>query len=370
MITDHTSRHDQRLDTTSRRPWYRRSVVLVAAAVLLLIAVPAVAYLLDLDTPPLDQDFPPGEPGMTVYGADEGVGEYCAAEIAFRSNGAPVLGGQCGLLELDPEGNWVSMGGEIGTSGLVDMAVAPDGTVWVAAIDHELQSVAGGVVTTHGFTARAVEVTPDGAVYASKYDLDAIDELASLLRFDGSTWEELDVGPMEELVLGPEGVLHALGTIPEGYDPATGSADRWVPMIGTFDGDNYTVVPIPEIYAGGSATVDPDGTLWLIGGGMGEIIERQGVTDVQWALVKYDGADWSKIEIPFPEPIDVAVHPEGTVWVASTLYGAFAFDGDSWVRYSILEGLPTEGAWFVDVAPNGDVYVGTSLGIARITPEA
>jgi ligand-binding sensor domain-containing protein len=75
------------------------------------------------------------------------------------------------------------------------------------------------------------------------------------------------------------------------------------------------------------------------------------------------------IIIPFPEPIDIAVHPNGTVWVTSMLYGAFAYDGGDWVQYGPEEGLPDLEGTFVEVAPDGSVYIGTRLGVTRITPD-
>jgi ligand-binding sensor domain-containing protein len=62
------------------------------------------------------------------------------------------------------------------------------------------------------------------------------------------------------------------------------------------------------------------------------------------------------------------VHPDGTVWVISSLYGAFAYDGSDWVQYGIEEGLPDLKSSFVAVAPDGSVYIGTRLGVTRITP--
>ncbi len=85
--------------------------------------------------------------------------------------------------------------------------------------------------------------------------------------------------------------------------------------------------------------------------------------------VRYDGEEWTTIAMPFPEPIDIAVHPNGTVWVGSQVYGVFASDGEEWVRYGTAEGLPSEMVNFVEIGPDGSVYVGTSLGVARITTD-
>jgi sugar lactone lactonase YvrE len=129
----------------------------------------------------------------------------------------------------------------------------------------------------------------------------------------------------------------------------------------------HTTEPAPDGFEGERLTIAPDGALWVIGG-TGRLVEREGITDTEWALIRYDGADLSTIVLPFPEPNDLAIHPDGTVWISSSSYGVFTHEGGEWVRYS-ADGLPDEAVSFVEIGPDGAVYVGSRLGVTRISAE-
>ncbi|MEN8239971.1 MAG: hypothetical protein ABFR53_12325, partial [Actinomycetota bacterium] len=261
-----------------RTPWSRRRIALVAAVVFALIAVPAVALFVDLDAPPLDGEFPEGSVQSGTYGAAEGVEENCASHMDFDPNGVPVMAGMCGVLRLEG-GEWNVVNTEVGS--YVDIAVAPDGTVWLADVDGPIRSFVKGDVTHHPFTARAVEVTTDGTVWAIEYSMD----LPVLMSFDGSTFISHDVEPPEELIAAPDGSLHVLALVPIGYDPETQAADSWYSMLGRIVDGVYTSKPAPEGF-GDRVTLAPDGALWSIGG-TGRMIERSnGVLDTEWALVR------------------------------------------------------------------------------------
>ena len=70
-----------------------------------------------------------------------------------------------------------------------------------------------------------------------------------------------------------------------------------------------------------------------------------------------------------PRANDLPVHPNGTVWVTS-VHGAFAYNGEEWVQYGVEDGLSDEGANFVEVGPDGSIYIGTRLGVTRISAES
>jgi len=353
-----TTREKRALLERSR--WSRRRFALVAGMLLVLVAVPAIALLIDLDTPPLDQEFPEASAPIVVYGAAEGVDEYCAWRMDFDPAGVPVMAGSCGVLRLD-NGTWDVVSAEVGSGSLMDIAVAPDGTVWLADIDGPILSLSNETLTSHGLRARAVEVTSDGTVWAIRYDPNL---LPALMSYDGTTFVEHDIGPVDELIAADDGSLRTLAVVPIDYDSETQSVTEWHLTIGHMLDGAYTSELAPEGF-GDHATLAPDGALWSIGGS-GRIIEREGVTDTEWALVRWDGIETEAIIIPFPEPNDVAVHPDGTLWVTSSLYGAFSYDGDDWVQFGLDEGLPDLRSTFVAVAPDGSVYIGTHLGVTRI----
>ncbi len=355
-----------REDKATREPGprVRKRFVLVAAALLVLLAVPAIAMLIDWDTPPLDQEFPAGPIGPVVYGAEAGIGEYCAWRMDFEAGGVPVMAGPCGVLRLEGE-DWRVVNAEVGSGSLMDIAIAPDGTVWLADIDGPVKSVVGAVVTNHPVRASRVEVTQDGTVWARRYDPP---NLPALMSFDGTAFVAHDVGPVDELMAAADGSLRTLALDRVEYDPETQTATEWPLLLGRMDNGTYTTEPVPEGVGREYLTLAADGTLWAIGE-TGRVIEREKVSDSEWALTRYDGSELVTVAIPFAEPNDVAVHPDGTVWVSSSLYGAFAYDGLEWRRYGVSEGLPSEEVTFVEIGPDGSVYIGTRLGVARVVPD-
>ena len=90
------SKREDRARQRIRSP-YRRRATLVMVALAVLVAVPAVASLLD-GPPPLDREFPSGDQAMlTVYSSEQGVPDGCARKIAFAPTGTPLVGGSCGV---------------------------------------------------------------------------------------------------------------------------------------------------------------------------------------------------------------------------------------------------------------------------------
>lgn len=371
VLTDQESRKQRNRAATPRPRRLHRRFAVVAAAVMVLIAVPAVALLVDWDRPPLDQEFPAGTSGAVVYGADEGVGEYCALAMDFDAAGIPVMAGQCGLLRFEGD-EFDVVNAEVGYGSIKDVAVEADGTVWVAGIDRELMSMLDGDATTHPFVATAVEITIDGTVWAIRYDHPP--GLSSLWKLESDVFVEPASGPIfvadEELVVAPDGSLLMFALEPVDYDPVAEAAAEWHWYVSRIHDGVYTKEPIPEAFGGEYLTLDEGGAVYAIGG-TGRRIERGGYFgDDEWALHRYDGGEVTTVVIPFPEPNDVVVHPDGTVWVSSSLYGAFAYDGGEWVRYSAEEGLPDDEVTFVEMAPDGSIYIGTRLGVTRISAES
>ncbi len=129
----------------------------------------------------------------------------------------------------------------------------------------------------------------------------------------------------------------------------------------------HTTEPIPDGFAGDEFTVAPDGALWVIGTTGARIIRGGYYRDQDYEAIRYDGTEVSTIALPFPGPADLAVHPNGTLWVASSPYGAFAYDGTDWVQY---ENLPDEQARLVEIGPDGSVYIGTRFGLTRSMPKS
>jgi len=94
----------------------------------------------------------------------------------------------------------------------------------------------------------------------------------------------------------------------------------------------------------------PNGDLWVLTFG-----------DAELRVARYDGEAWAPYDWPYPDPVDLAVAPDGTVWVAADS-GVFAFDGAQWTTR--VEG---HGHFAVDVAPDGTVWYTDAEGVHALS---
>jgi len=188
------------------------------------------------------------------------------------------------------------------------MAVAADG-VWYGTIDGlAYLDAATGEVTSFGvpewrldgwstFPFNASVAEPPGAVWGL---LKSRDSGPTVARFDGSSWR----------------TFTAADGLPDA-DPAYGMA------------------------------LDATGGVWVVTHGGG--------------AARFDGTAWTRYGtangLPSDDVRDVAVAPDGTVWLA-TRSGLAAYDGASWRAVTAADGLPALGALAVDVGPDGALWVG------------
>jgi hypothetical protein len=154
-------------------------------------------------------------------------------------------------------------------------------------------------------------LAPDGTVWAFTWNQD-------LAWFDGTRWSE-----------------------PAGYDQLDIVNPRCV-------AGQECLNPITAMAAG------PDGLLSVAVG--------------PETLLEFDGVDWSVLPITPAEThgdgasawaTDMAVASDGMLWGASW-EELLAFDGEMWDRFTATDGLPSGAISSVAVAPNGDVWVGTT----------
>jgi len=78
--------------------------------------------------------------------------------------------------------------------------------------------------------------------------------------------------------------------------------------------------------------------------------------------------DLVEIKIPFSIAVDDSVtalvmDPSENVWIG-TNDGLYRYDGSSWSRYTVRDGLPSDVVVSLAVGPYGEIAVGTDLGIA------
>ncbi len=144
-------------------------------------------------------------------------------------------------------------------------------------------------------------------------------------------------------------------------------------VVRRFDGEQFQ-----EILGPGSVcelAVAPDGTLWGAGCG-GGVFHWDGGSWVQAASAGDTplGA-WKGRQPGFQHfPGTIAVDTGGQVWVANHQYGAdwesigfgvSRFDGTAWTTWTEREGLPSDLVSTIAPGPGGEVWVGTSVGVAR-----
>ncbi|MEA2009144.1 MAG: two-component regulator propeller domain-containing protein, partial [Actinomycetota bacterium] len=174
--------------------------------------------------------------------------------------------------------------------------------------DAVLFTSADGLPFTDGAAGR-IAIAPDGAVWAVSWNRD-------LGYFDGTRWAE-----------------------PAGYDQVDIVIPRCTP-------DEECLSPVTAMAVG------PGGLLSLAVG--------------EESLLQFDGIDWSVLPVTPTEThggsawaTDMAISANGTLWVASW-EELLSYDGDTWVRFTDADGLPSGMINSVAVAPNGDVWVGTA----------
>ncbi len=193
-------------------------------------------------------------------------------------------------------------GGDVGpTDQVFDVALAPDGKLWAAT--------AGGVV---------------------EWDL----ELASPTVF--SEVDGLGGRSVYNVAIAADGTVWAAG-------------DWW---LAHYDG-TWTVVGddvLPDLPSPvADLAIGPDGAVWVAA-----------ETDV---LTRIDAGGATTYQVPeagrlaWPGIGSIAVSSTGTVWVSTKQDGVLAFDGE-WHHFGVDDGLPSDIAGNVAVAPDGTVWVG------------
>jgi hypothetical protein len=310
----------------------------------------------------------------------------------------------------------------------------PDGSVWVigdggiARYDDEWETVTPPedlvadpmalpdpeAFLNHRQATVRVAAGADGSVWFSHF--------GGVHRYLEGTWSSYP-SPVED----PDGLAMALPPIEIGV---MGNGSVWISagdMIWTLDESAWVIVddefaPTTDWGSGNNLgayeiVIADDGALWIsTNGPESGLIRYDGIeatvepyawegfylaevraatADGAWIVAGYGEPDrrliyisedgW--VEYPLGDTTDVAVGPDGTVWVAVTAEpidpcggycgpvepvseaGVYRYDGTNWVHYTTEDGLASNGLLSVSVGDDGTVWFGTTAGISRLLPE-
>jgi ligand-binding sensor domain-containing protein len=324
---------------------------------------------------------------VAVYSATVTAKESAPAEIVPRP----------------PQPGWTShtTADGLASNYINDIAVAPDGTVWVGTYQGGVSHFDGAnwVTYTGGGLpcddVNGIAVAPNGVVWAGTS--------CGIAYFDGQTWTTYhDIGSIDRRVLAitvaPNGYLWfgtlsgSVGRVALGYDPDHNFFHEFFIMDGLAAGELYAIA------------ASPDGTVWT-GGRKG--LFRLKPRTMKWTHIEewgyyriYDIAVASDDEVWFATDADggasqygrcggsecwyhrglsdkdvtaIAVAPDGApsgdgaVW-AGRNDGIFGPFGDRWENHSTEDGLISNNVRAIAVAPDGKVWIGTDDGISCYDP--
>jgi YVTN family beta-propeller protein len=242
-----------------------------------------------------------------------------------------------------------------------DIAVAPDGSVWVSVGGDGVLHFDGENWTTYtaddiGETlvdVQSVAVDAKGILWAGS--------LSSLIRFDGESWvayEDSAVQTINDLAIKLDGTLWVCG-----FNNVYGYR-----VISSFDGTTWTDYS-EEIETGcpESIAIGQDGVLWIRDNGGSRcgpfrVVRFDGKTATYFTEQDYGPVDYEMSGKP------IAVGPDGAVWVGMAV-GLLRFDGESWTTYTTEDGLVSNNVTALAVEPDGRLWVGTREGVSRFDGE-
>ncbi|MFA9566463.1 MAG: two-component regulator propeller domain-containing protein, partial [Acidimicrobiales bacterium] len=175
-----------------------------------------------------------------------------------------------------------------------DMAVAADGTLWVAS-GEEVLAYDGDewarFTTADGLPSdgiSSVAVAPNGDVWVGTADDFQGDPSGGVARFDGGAWTTFDeadglyASAVTALTVGSDGTVWA---VHGGADAAGYGEEPGVSAVSSFNGTTWSAATIADVGAGfgWGAAVDDSGTLWITS---------------RWGVVGFDGAETTVLRVP------------------------------------------------------------------------
>jgi hypothetical protein len=230
---------------------------------------------------------------------------------------------------------------------IVDVAVAPNGDVWVRRQNGTVYRLGA---PGNAFQQRAFH--PHGAFHRH---VDGTLRIADR-RLEGERWVK-----DPDRFCADRGRLALDGTCWVPFQPGAGGALRRLDESGQrFDIDSVAGYP-PT----GLVDIAPDGTVWTT------LSDESSEAIV--GLASYDGSAWTPFEIDAVEGshlISMAVAPDGVVWMLFFSDGpsmhALSWDGATWKTYSPLGIAPARLPW-IEFLPDGSPLF---AGVAELDGDA
>jgi hypothetical protein len=212
----------------------------------------------------------------------------------------------------------------VGPDGLLSLAVGPETLLQYNGIDWSVLPVTPA--ETHGDGASAwatdIAVASDGTLWVASWE--------EVLAYDGDSWDRfttddgLPSGMINSVALAPNGDIW-VGTIDDFEGDAASSG------VARFDGDTWTVFDETDgLYedAVTALAIAPDSTVWAVHSGIDAL-----ATDTERAtggISRFDGTTWSAATIAdLGEGLGwggAVVDDTGKLWVTSR-WGVIGFDG-------------------------------------------
>jgi parallel beta-helix repeat protein len=259
-----------------------------------------------------------------------------------------------------------NMANGLGGNLIMDVAAAPDGSIWVATLSEP--GVGAGVARWDGagwttFTeadglaedfVQEIAFTPDGVVWFGTNE-------SGVSRFDpavaetGAAWttytraDGLAEDNIRAIAVAPDGALW-IGTQTAG--------------ISHFDGESWTNYTEADGLIGSwirDIAVAPDGTAWAGCSG---------------GVSFYTGSNWvgfaDIVEAAVSGVQSIAIAPDGSVWFGQISYGAarydptlYVLDPDAWTFYGSFDVLTGDLVFDIAVAPDRSLWFGTDAGVSH-----
>jgi len=216
------------------------------------------------------------------------------------------------------------------------LTLAPDGTVWAAGSDGVAYRRDGQWVIADAAEATVITIDRDGAVWVGSGEYGGEECRVSMLRSDGAAWVRRAVAGcppgssgLSSLAVDANGALWVAW---EGWAPGSGCGFYLgCPAAGLarLDGQGWDAVQ--EL--GGSELTHPTivgttrtGDMWVVDDPTAFWDPAGPESPVRAA--RFDGTDWTVVELPEGSTADIVVAPDGTLWASTWVVVGARIDGE------------------------------------------